>query len=167
MLYFFIQEMAIRKGLNYSQLQEKVDIDPARLKRYWFNKTEDISLSDLRKIAQALGVQADSLLIERDAPPPPRNASGKAIFDVLKHGDSGQLIYQSQGEPVTAAVIGIGFKDWRNFIRIRTNDGAEQLIEPASVMSITVRHSFTGEVASYNFYEEYEADNQKSEEEKA
>jgi transcriptional regulator with XRE-family HTH domain len=59
-----IDELAKQQGLNQSQLQIKAGVTPALLNRYWRNITDSVTLSELTKIAHALGVKPGDLIVE-------------------------------------------------------------------------------------------------------
>ncbi len=62
MLRLRIQEIAEAQGLNRSQLQRRAGVTLALLDRYWKSQTSEIRLSELEKIAAALGVKPEELL---------------------------------------------------------------------------------------------------------
>jgi len=59
-----IKEIAESQGLNQSQLQIKSGVTPALLNRYWRNTADRVTLSELGKIALALGVEPGALITE-------------------------------------------------------------------------------------------------------
>lgn len=59
-----IKEVAEAKGVKQSHLQIMAAVTPPLLNRYWHNKTGTVSLSDLEKIAKALGVKSSDLIID-------------------------------------------------------------------------------------------------------
>jgi transcriptional regulator with XRE-family HTH domain len=59
-----IKEVAEEKGIKQSHLQIMAAVTPPLLNRYWNNKTGTVSLSDLEKIAKALGVKSRDLIID-------------------------------------------------------------------------------------------------------
>ena len=58
-----IKEVAVKKGLNQSQLQLKAAVTPQLLYRYWHNFTKSVELEQLEKIATALEVDPGELLV--------------------------------------------------------------------------------------------------------
>jgi len=62
-----IKEVAEKQGLNQSQLQIKAGVTPALMNRYWRDKTESVTLSELAKIARALGVRTGDLIADEEA----------------------------------------------------------------------------------------------------
>ncbi len=52
--------------MNRSQLQLRSGVTLPLLTRYWNNATTEVKLEALEKIARALGVQANTLLVEED-----------------------------------------------------------------------------------------------------
>ena len=59
-----VKEIATQQGFNQSQLQMRANVTPALLNRYWRNITDSITLSELGKIARALGVAPGALIVE-------------------------------------------------------------------------------------------------------
>jgi transcriptional regulator with XRE-family HTH domain len=64
MLRLRIKEVAEAKGLNRSQLQRAAGVTLALLDRYWKSTTSEVRLSELEKIAKALGVKASELITD-------------------------------------------------------------------------------------------------------
>ncbi len=58
-----IKEIAEAKGIKQSHLQITAAVTPPLLNRYWNNKTGTVDLSELEKIATALGVKPGELII--------------------------------------------------------------------------------------------------------
>jgi DNA-binding Xre family transcriptional regulator len=63
-----VEELATEQGLNQFQLMLKARVTPSLLNRYWNGKTESVTLSELAKIARALGVRTGDLLSDEDEP---------------------------------------------------------------------------------------------------
>lgn len=63
MAKLIIREVAGAKGLNRSQLQIRSGVTLPLLYRYWDNKTEGVRLDALEKIANALGVKPQELIV--------------------------------------------------------------------------------------------------------
>lgn len=63
-----IEELATERGLNQFQLMLKAQVTPSLLNRYWNGKAEKVTLSELAKIAQALGVRTGDLIVDEDQP---------------------------------------------------------------------------------------------------
>jgi DNA-binding Xre family transcriptional regulator len=61
-----IQELATEQGLNQFQLVLKAQVTPSLLNRYWNGKTDKVTLSELAKIARALGVRTGDLIADED-----------------------------------------------------------------------------------------------------
>jgi transcriptional regulator with XRE-family HTH domain len=61
-----VKELAEKQGLNQSQLQMKAGVTPALVNRYWHNKTDSVTLSELGKIADALGVEPGALIVKEE-----------------------------------------------------------------------------------------------------
>lgn len=61
-----IREVAEARGLNMSQLQRKTGLTSGMIRRYWYNRTSQVSLPALGIIAQLLEVRPGDLLT--DAP---------------------------------------------------------------------------------------------------
>jgi len=66
MLKLRIKELAEAQGLNRNQLQLKSQVTLPLLTRYWLNKTTEVKLDALDRIAKALGVKASELFIEEE-----------------------------------------------------------------------------------------------------
>ena len=64
MIRLRVAELATAQGLNQFQLVLKAQVTPTLLGRYWNGKTEKVTLSELEKIAHALGVKAGDLLAD-------------------------------------------------------------------------------------------------------
>ncbi len=58
-----IKEIAQAQGINQSQLQIKSGVTPPLLHRYWHNRTVEVKLEALEKIAKALGVKPGDLIV--------------------------------------------------------------------------------------------------------
>jgi DNA-binding Xre family transcriptional regulator len=58
-----VKQIAEAKGIKQSHLQISAAVTPPLLNRYWNNKTRTVDLTELEKIAQALGVQPGDLII--------------------------------------------------------------------------------------------------------
>src|SRR5436309_4585064 len=63
MLRLRVKEVAEQQGLNQSQLQIKAGVNMGLLRRYWHNETSEVRFEPLEKIAHALGVKPEELLI--------------------------------------------------------------------------------------------------------
>lgn len=63
MLKLRVKEIAEEQGLNRSQLQIKSGVTLALLNRYWNSTTSEVRLDALEKIAKALGVKPEELLV--------------------------------------------------------------------------------------------------------
>ncbi len=61
-----VDELATEQGLNQFQLMLKAQVTPALLNRYWNRKTNKVTLSELAKIARALGVRTGDLIVDED-----------------------------------------------------------------------------------------------------
>jgi transcriptional regulator with XRE-family HTH domain len=59
-----IKEIAESQGLNQSRLQIMSGVTPALLNRYWRNTADRVTLSELGKIARALGVRSSDLITD-------------------------------------------------------------------------------------------------------
>jgi len=59
-----VKEIASEKNIKQSHLQMDAKVTPPLLWRYWHNKTNTIDLTELEKIAKALGVQSRDLIID-------------------------------------------------------------------------------------------------------
>ena len=66
MIRLLVKEIAEAQDLNKSKLQLKSGVTLPLLTRYWNNKTTEIKLDALEKIANALGVPPQSLLTTED-----------------------------------------------------------------------------------------------------
>lgn len=64
MIKLRIEEIATRQGLNLSRLQIRAKVTLPLLSRYWHNNTESVRLSEIEKIAHALGVKTGDLFLE-------------------------------------------------------------------------------------------------------
>jgi DNA-binding Xre family transcriptional regulator len=58
-----IKEIAEAQGVRQSHLQITAAVTPPLLNRYWNNKTSTVDLTELEKIATALGVKPGELII--------------------------------------------------------------------------------------------------------
>jgi DNA-binding Xre family transcriptional regulator len=58
-----IKLIATEKGIKQSHLQISAAVTPPLLNRYWNNKTSTVDLTELEKIASALGVQPGDLIV--------------------------------------------------------------------------------------------------------
>src|SRR5947209_5934225 len=58
-----IKQTATEKGIKQSHLQISAAVTPPLLNRYWNNKTSTVDLTELEKIATALGVQPGDLIV--------------------------------------------------------------------------------------------------------
>lgn len=58
-----IKEVAESKGILQSHLQIRAAVTPPLLNRYWNNKTNTVDLTEIEKIANALGVRVGDLFI--------------------------------------------------------------------------------------------------------
>lgn len=58
-----IQHIAVKKGLNQSQLQIKAGVTPQLLYRYWHNFTKSVELEQLERIAKALDKEPGDLIV--------------------------------------------------------------------------------------------------------
>jgi transcriptional regulator with XRE-family HTH domain len=58
-----IKEVAEAKGIKQSHLQIEAKVTPPLLNRYWNNKSNTVDLTELEKIAEALGVKPGELII--------------------------------------------------------------------------------------------------------
>jgi DNA-binding Xre family transcriptional regulator len=63
MARLIIKEIAEKQGLNRNQLQIKSGVTLPLLYRYWDNETQGVRLDALEKIAAALGVKPQDLII--------------------------------------------------------------------------------------------------------
>lgn len=63
MARLIIKELAERQGLNRNQLQIKSGVTLPLLYRYWDNDTVSVRLDALEKIAKALGVKPQDLIV--------------------------------------------------------------------------------------------------------
>lgn len=63
MVRLIIDRVARQRGINQSQLQMKAGVTPQLLNRYWHNHTQSAAFEPLEKIAKALGVRPQDLLI--------------------------------------------------------------------------------------------------------
>ena len=68
MLKLRIKEVAEAQGLNQSQLQIKAGVNMGLLRRYWHNETSEVRFEPLQKIARALGVKPEDLLVSEEEP---------------------------------------------------------------------------------------------------
>lgn len=66
MLKLRIKELAEARDMNRSQLQLKSQVTLPLLTRYWWNRTTEVKLDALEKIAKALGVRASELFVEEE-----------------------------------------------------------------------------------------------------
>lgn len=66
MAKLIVKEVAKAKGIKQSHLQMEAKVTPPLLYRYWHNKTNTIDLTELEKIAKALGVKSRDLIIDDD-----------------------------------------------------------------------------------------------------
>lgn len=62
-----IKQLAIKKGLNQSQLQIKAGVTSQLLYRYWHNFTKSVELEQLEKIAKALNAEPGELIVSDEA----------------------------------------------------------------------------------------------------
>jgi DNA-binding Xre family transcriptional regulator len=58
-----IREVAQSKDIKQSHLQMAAAVTPPLLYRYWHNKTNTVDLTELEKIAKALGVKPGDLIV--------------------------------------------------------------------------------------------------------
>jgi DNA-binding Xre family transcriptional regulator len=58
-----IKEIAVSKNIRQSHLQIVAAVTPPLLNRYWNNKTSTVDLTELEKIANALGVDPGELIV--------------------------------------------------------------------------------------------------------
>jgi DNA-binding Xre family transcriptional regulator len=58
-----IKEVAEARGVKQSHLQIAAAVTPPLLNRYWNNKTTSVDLTELEKIALALGVEPEELIV--------------------------------------------------------------------------------------------------------
>lgn len=63
MAKLIIKHLAVKQGLNQSQLQLKAAVTPQLLYRYWHNKTKSVELEQLESIAKVLGVRPGDLIV--------------------------------------------------------------------------------------------------------
>ncbi len=63
MAKLIINRVAKSKGIKQSHLQLDARVTPPLLNRYWNNKTSTIDLNELEKIARALGVTPEDLIV--------------------------------------------------------------------------------------------------------
>lgn len=63
MAKLIIKEVAEKQGLNRNQLQIKSGVTLPLLYRYWDNDTMSVRLDALEKIANALGVRPQDLIV--------------------------------------------------------------------------------------------------------
>lgn len=63
MARLIIKELAEKQGLNRNQLQIKSGVTLPLLYRYWDNDTVSVRLDALEKIASALGVKPQDLIV--------------------------------------------------------------------------------------------------------
>jgi transcriptional regulator with XRE-family HTH domain len=70
MLRLRVKEVAEQQGLNQSQLQIKAGVNMGLLRRYWHNETSEIRFEPLEKIAHALGVKPEELLVSDEEESP-------------------------------------------------------------------------------------------------
>lgn len=75
MARLIIREVAEQRGLNRNQLQIKSGVTLPLLYRYWDNDTVSVRLDALEKIANALNVKPQELIIS-DAEAQARGISG-------------------------------------------------------------------------------------------
>ena len=66
MLKLRIRELAEAQGFNRNQLQLKSQVTLPLLTRYWNNRTTEVKLDALEKIAKALGVKASELFVDEE-----------------------------------------------------------------------------------------------------
>jgi transcriptional regulator with XRE-family HTH domain len=66
MAKLIVKEVAQAKGIKQSHLQIEAKVTPPLLYRYWHNKTSTIDLTELEKIAKALGVKSKDLIVDDD-----------------------------------------------------------------------------------------------------
>ena len=66
MIKLRVREVAEQKGILQSHLQLKAQVTGSLLNRYWHNKTRTVSLDELGKLANALGVSATELISDSD-----------------------------------------------------------------------------------------------------
>lgn len=66
MAKLIVKEVAQAKGIKQSHLQIEAKVTPPLLYRYWHNKTGTIDLTELEKIAKALGVKSKDLIVDDD-----------------------------------------------------------------------------------------------------
>lgn len=75
MARLIIRELAEKQGLNRNQLQIKSGVTLPLLYRYWDNDTVSVRLDALEKIANALGVRPQDLIVS-DAEAQARGITG-------------------------------------------------------------------------------------------
>lgn len=63
MAKLIIKQVAKSKGILQSHLQLDARVTPPLLNRYWNNKTSTIDLNELEKIARALNVSPEELIV--------------------------------------------------------------------------------------------------------
>lgn len=69
-LRLLVKEEAQKQGYNQSTLARKADIDFNTAKRLWRDPYRDVAISTLYRIARALHVSLDALIMEEETPPP-------------------------------------------------------------------------------------------------
>ncbi len=63
MAKLIVKHVATAKGIKQSHLQISAAVTPPLLYRYWHNKSNTVDLTELEKIAEALGVSPGELII--------------------------------------------------------------------------------------------------------
>lgn len=64
MVRLIIRELAEKQNLSQSRLQREAGVTMAQLRRYWYNKSESVTLDGLARIAKVLGVKPGDLIVE-------------------------------------------------------------------------------------------------------
>jgi DNA-binding Xre family transcriptional regulator len=61
-----VQEVAVKQGLNMSQLSRRTGLTPGMVRRYWYNEVGEVSLPALDKLAGVLSVEPGDLIERED-----------------------------------------------------------------------------------------------------
>lgn len=139
MLYFCINEVAGQQGLSKAQLHIKSQVAPSRLRWYWYNMTNHISLPELSQMAKALGVEPGSLMKDGGEPPLPTTADGKTIFDVMNPESKHYITYGGSGGYTNAVIVREEKQGEQRMLVVTTGGGYEQTFFARQVESLSTQ----------------------------
>lgn len=61
-----LQELALARNLNLSQVQRRTGLTITMVRRYWYNETSEVSLRALDTLSELLQVAPGDLLIKME-----------------------------------------------------------------------------------------------------